>query len=731
MSASLPGPTRRGFLKGTGTLSFAFLSSGSVAILGRSAGAQSMPVGQINAWVTITPDDRVTIMFGGAEMGQGASTALPMIIAEELDADWSTVTSKQVRNDLAGVYGNPAIGGILYTAGSYTVEGYFPGLRQAGAQARQILSQMAAAHWGVPAEEVTTRQGAVLHEVSGRTMRYGEVVALPEPITTVGEVAEDSLKPRSEWTIIGTDVDRLDIPAKTTGATIYSIDIDVPDMVHAVQLLAPVEGETPTIHSDAAARAVDGVIDVIALQNSVAVLAQSFWAAVAGRDALDVTWSETSPFRDADSEVELQSLATVVDDMTADAVVWESRGDEAADYVAGNVISAHYTTEHVYHAQMEPLNAVAAVDEDGLGAEVWIGTQSQTVSVAVAAAVLGTTSDRIRLHALQMGGAFGRRTWFAREMLRDTLILSRAVGRPVKLVWTREDDVKQGWLRAATVHRLDAILDDSGALTAVRHRIAAPSTFQFVQPDRWNSGVGRDPLIMEGSESRDYNIPNFRAEHLLVPRVSRLSAWRGIGWGPVCFARECFIDELAAQAGTNPVGFRRRLLANSPRALDVFEAAVSMSGFGNAPEGRAHGIAFAGYKSSFASGVAEVSYEGERLRVHRFWAAVDSGTVIHPQSYLSQVEGGILFGLSSVLAERSSFTEGQIDQSNFYDYEPIRMYEVPEIDVQIIDSGNPPSGGGEIGVPMAAPAIANALRALTGTGPDRLPFPRLAKRERR
>ncbi|WMT91931.1 molybdopterin cofactor-binding domain-containing protein [Pelagibacterium sp. H642] len=724
MSASLLGPTRRGFLKGMGALSFAFLSGGTVAVFGRSAEAQSMPGGRINAWVTITPDDRMTILYGGAEMGQGVSTALPMIIAEELDADWSTVTSEQVGNDLAGVYGNPATGGILYTAGSYTVEGYFTALRQAGAQARQILRQMAAAHWGVPAEEVTTRQGAVLHDASGRTMSYGQVAALPEPVTTVGEVAEDSLKPRSDWTIIGTDVERLDIPDKTTGATRYSIDVDVPEMVYAVQLLAPVEGETPTVNSDAAARAVDGVVDVIALPNSVAVLARSFWAAVAGRDALDVTWSETSPFRNADSEVELENLASVVDDMTADAVVWESRGDEAADYAAGNVISAHYTTEHVYHAQLEPLNAVASVDDDGLGAEIWIGTQSQTVSVAVAAAVLGTTPDRIRLHAMQMGGAFGRRTWFAREMLRDALILSRAVGRPVKLVWTREDDVKQGWLRAATVHRFDAILDDAGTLTAMRHRIAAPSTFQFVQPDRWDPEVRMDPLIMEGSETRDYDIPDFRAEHLLVPRVSRLSAWRGIGWGPVCFARECFIDELAGQAGSDPVDFRRRLLANSPRALNVLEAAVSMSDFGNAPEGRAHGIAFAGYKSSFASGVAEVSYEGERLRVHRFWAAVDPGLVIHPQSYRSQVEGGILFGLSSVLAERSSFTQGQIDQNSFYDYQPIRMYDVPEVEVRLIDSGNPPGGGGEVGVPMTAPAIANAVRALTGAAPDRLPFSR-------
>lgn len=724
MTRSLTNPTRRGFLKGTGALSFALFGSGGIAVMNTPADAQAFQGGQINAWVTITPDDRITIMYGGAEMGQGSSTALPMIVAEELDADWSRVSSEQVGNDTAGVYGNPAIGGILYTAGSYTVEGYFNGLRQAGAQARQILRQTAAAHWGVPAEEVSTRQGAILHAASGRTMRYGEVASLPVAAAPVGEIADADLKQRADWSIIGTDVERLDIPDKTTGATRYSIDVDLPDMLYAVQLLAPVEGETPIVNSDAAARAVDGVVDVIPLENSVAVLARSFWAAVNGRDALDVTWSETSPFRSAGSETELADLASLVDDMSADGAVWETRGDEAADFASESAVTAHYTTEHVYHAQMEPLNAVAWVDGDGLGAEVWLGTQSQSVSVAIATAVLGTTPDRIRLHALQMGGAFGRRTWFAQELLRDALILSRNAGRPIKLVWTREDDVKQGWLRAATVHRFDAVLDDAGTLTALRHRVAAPSTFQFVQPARWDPEVRRDPLIMEGSESRDYAIPYLRTEHLVAPRVSRLSAWRGIGWGPVCFARECFIDELATRAGSDPAGFRRKLLANAPRALTVFEAAIAMSDFGNAPKGRAHGIAFAGYKTTYGTGVAEVSYEDEQLRVHRFWAAIDPGLVVHPQSYHSQVEGGILFGLSSVLRERSSFTRGQIEQSNFYDYEPVRMSDIPEIEVQLIDSGNPPTGGGEIGVPMAAPAIANALRALTGKAQRRLPFVR-------
>lgn len=715
--------TRRGFLKGASALSFAFLATGGVALLPPTAEAQSTADARINAWVTITPDNRTTIMFGPAEMGQGVNTALPMIIAEELDADWSTVSSEQVSSDPAGVYGNPNAGGILFAAGSSSVEGYFSHLRQAGAQARQILIQIAAAHWGVPAGEVTTRRGTVSHAASGSSMLYGDVAALPRSAWPSGEMPEAELKPRAEWTIIGTDVERLDIPDKTTGKTVYSIDVEVPGMVYAVELLPPVEGETPTLNSDAATRAVDGVVDVIVMDHAVAVLALSFTSAVAGRDALNVSWTETSPFRNANSADELTALAGAADDMSADAVVWASRGNIPGNFNGADIVTGRYTTEHVYHAQMEPLNAVVSVDADGMGAEIWLGTQSQTASIMVAAAVLRTTPDRIRFHAMQMGGAFGRRTVFAREQMRDALLLSRASGRPVKLVWTREDDVKNGWLRPATVHRLDAAVDAEGYPTALRHRIASPSVFQFAMPDRWNPETRRDPLVMEGSESSDYAFPAFQAEHVLVPRQSRLSAWRGIGWAPNCFARECFLDELADRAGIDPVSYRRKLLAGSPRALAVLDAAVEMADFGNAPEGRAHGLAFAGYKKTLATGVAEVSYEGEQLRVHRFWAAIDPGVVIHPQAYRAQVEGGVMFGLSSVLRERSTFTGGQIDQNNFYDYEPIRMSDIPEIEVRFVESGEAPSGGGEIGVPMTAPAIANALRALTGMAGTHLPFP--------
>lgn len=715
-------PTRRVFLSGTGAVGFALLASGSVTLFGGYAEAQVTDETDINGWVEIHADGSILIRFGAAEMGQGVNTSLPMIVAEELDADWSRVSVEQVSADPDGIFGNPGFGGMLFSAGSSSIEGYFTVLRLAGANVRQVLIHTAAAHWGVAPETLTTDTGYVV-KADGERLDYGEVIRLPAPSVAIDQVTEADLKPRADWRIIGTDKDRLDIPGKARGESIYSIDVRLPGMLYAAQLLAPVEGEIPSVVSDQASRQVAGVTDIVPLRNSVAILAETWESALAARDLLQVEWSETSRFRKADSSLEMSELVNAAESGEGDVIVWEDRGDAAKALAAGGQIhTAQYQTVHVYHAQMEPLNAVASVDDDGLGAEVWLGSQSQTVSIGVAAGVLGTTPDRIKMHAMQMGGSFGRRTVFARDLLRDALLLSRHAGRPVKLMWTREDDVKNGWLRPPTAHRLDAVLDVDGNITAMRHRVAAPSILEFAIPNRWNPDVRRDHLVMEGSESTDYAIPDFRAEHLLTPRRSRVAAWRGIGWAPNCFARECFLDELAQAAGSDPVAFRRRLLRESPRGLAVLNAAVEMSNFGTAPEGRALGISFAGYKATMGTGVAEVSVEDGRFRVHRFWAAVDPGVAIHPQNYRAQVEGGILFGLSSLMRERTTFTGGVIDQNNFYDYEPIRIDEIPEIEVQIVESGVHPSGAGEIGVPMTGAAVANALRNLTGKAPSALPF---------
>lgn len=718
--------SRRGFLASAGALSFAVMASGTVKVLSGEALAQDAGALSANAWVSIHRDDQVTIRFGSTEMGQGVMTSLPMILAEELDADWSKVIVEQVHQGDASVYGNPATGGLLFTAGSSSIAGYFDIMRRAGAGARRVLIHSAAAEWNVPVAEVTTEPGVVRHSASGRRLTFGEITALPRIVTDVPEITAADFKPRSAYRLIGSNVERRDIPGKTRGEAVYSIDVRVPGMVYAAQLLAPVEGEIPTTVVDSEARAVPGVIDVVRLRNSVAVVAERWETALKARELLKVEWSTTSPFRSANSEVDLAATVAAANDAAREATSWEARGNAVAALTSGRgqTIEADFITEQTYHAQMEPLNAVASVDPDGKGAEVWLGTQSQSVSIAAAAQTLETTPDRIRFHAMQMGGAFGRRTFFARDNLHDALVLSRQVKRPVKLMWTREDDVKNGWLRPLTAHKIQAALNDKGEVIAFRHRVASPSILEFAAPPRWARANNRDVLVMEGTESLDYDVPDFLAEHVIIPRRSRISAWRGIGWVPNLFARECFIDELAEAANSDPVTFRQQLLAKSPRGRKVLDELVAMSNFGNAPQGRAHGISFAGYKATIGAGVAEISLDRQsgQIRVHRFWAVVDPGIAIHPQNLEAQAEGGIIFGLSGLLKERATIAQGEIQQNNFYDYEPFRMNEIPEVAVRIVESGAAPSGAGEIGVPMTGAAVANAFHALTGKRVRTMPF---------
>jgi isoquinoline 1-oxidoreductase beta subunit len=342
----------------------------------------------------------------------------------------------------------------------------------------------------------------------------------------------------------------------------------------------------------------------------------------------------------------------------------------------------------------------------------------------VATQVLGTTPEKIRINLLQMGGGFGRRTMFTRELLRDALLLSRQVQRPVKVLWTREDDVRNGWFRPATAQVLRAALGQDGRIQAWHHRVACASVMGYYSAENLAKANNRDLFVMEGAELSEYQVPHLLAEHVITQRRARIAAWRGIGAGHNEFASECFVDELAAAANVSPVEFRRRHLAHNPRALAVLDRVVAMSNFGNAPQGRAHGISLAPYKTSIAAGVAEISVDRATgvLRVHRFWAAVDPGLVIQPRNLIAQVEGGINWGVSGLLKERITVQAGEVQQSNFHDYQFLRMSEAPEIQIEIVPSSAPPSGAGELGVPMTGAAVANALFALTGRRIRHMPF---------
>lgn len=718
--------TRRRFLQSASALTFAIGSAGLVTVsrAGANETAQKAAGTEITAWVRIDTDNRVHLVFPSTEMGQGSSTALPLILAEELDADWDKVEIDQLHRDDRS-FGNPIFGNILYTAGSTAVYGYFDSLRIAGAQARRILMRAAAKSWDVPMSEVTTKPGVVLHEASARRMTFGEIAALPIDDLSVPEVTEADLKPASSLRLIGSDLPRRDIPAKSSGRETYAIDVQVPDMLFATVQRAPVEGAKAAEIEDNDALAVPGVLQVLTLPDGVAVVAERLEAALAGKERLAITWTATEAEGAADSETTLLDYAAALKDPTAERAVWSEAGD--ADTIistADRIVEAEYLSDYAYHAQIEPMAAVASVDRDGLGAEVWVGTQTQTWSIRTVTETLGTTADRVRLHAMTMGGSFGRRTALQQEYLSDALLISREMKRPVKLVWTREDDVKNGCLRPAAVQRLRAGLTADGALSGWEHRVATPSVIAYFNQLRWEQVRPKDIISMRGSESQFYSLPDMRAEHILTERHARLAPWRGIGASYTSFAAEAFMDELALEARKDPVAFRMALLTSNPRGQKLLRKVAEMADWERPRERSALGVSFAGYGDSMAAGIAEIALDRESgvITVPRFWTAVDAGLIVAPDNALAQIEGGIVFGLSSSLKERITISDGEIEQSNYYDYEILRANEVPEIEIHLEESDARPTGIGEVGTPMVAAAVANAFHALTGRRLRHLPF---------
>lgn len=713
---------RRRFLQSASALTFAIGSYGIVAV-SRTSAHDTASTG-ISAWVRIGADDRVHVIFPSTEMGQGSSTALPLILAEDLDADWDKVVVEQLNRDDRS-FGNPIFGNILYTAGSTGVYGYFDSLRIAGAQARHILMRAAATTWGVPTAEVTTEPGAVLHEASARRLSFGEIAAQPIDDLSVPELSVADLKPLSSFRLIGSDLPRRDIPAKSKGRETYAIDVRVPGMLFATVQRAPVEGAKVAGIEDSDALAVPGVVQILTLPDGVAVVAERLEAALAGKERLEVTWTGAEAEGTADSDTTLLDYAAALKDPTAERATWSEAGDAASAIAdAERVVEAEYLSDYAYHAQIEPMAAVASVDRDGLGAEVWVGTQTQTWSMRTVTETLGTTADRVRLHAMTMGGSFGRRTALQQEYLSDALLISREMKRPVKLVWTREDDVKNGCLRPAAVQRLRAGLTADGALSGWEHRVATPSVIAYFNQLRWEQVRPKDIISMRGSESQFYALPDKHAEHVVTERHARLAPWRGIGASYTSFAAEAFMDELALEARKDPIAFRMALLASNPRGQKLLTRVAEMADWERPRERTALGLSFAGYGDSMAAGIAEIALDRESgvITVPRFWSAVDAGLIVSPDNALAQIEGGIVFGLSSSLKERITISEGEIEQSNYYDYEILRANEVPEIEIHLEKSEHRPTGIGEVGTPMVAAAVSNAFHALTGKRLRHLPF---------
>jgi isoquinoline 1-oxidoreductase subunit beta len=713
---------RRDFLKTSAAgLSFAFtLAADPRALIGEAAAADA-PL-SASAWITIATDGAITIVSPAAEMGQGSFTTLPLIIAEELDADWSKVRPvlPPAWDDKA--YGNPAYGGTFQTSASASVHGYFKALRIAGAQARRVLLDAVAAKWNVPVSELSTEPSVVVHKASNRRMSYGEIASFAKAPAELPKIDEKDLKPTASFRLIGKDVPRVELPTKVTGAAKYAQDVQVPGMVYAAVLQSPYFGGAPETVDDSAARKVSGVTDVVKLPDGVGVIGTSVEATQAAKALLKVTWGD-APGAKHDSERALEEFAAVGRDKSREGVPYDKVGDaKAAMAKAARVFRGEYRTRYVYHAQMEPLSATASVSPDGKSAEIWAGTQGATGLLNQAAALLQTDRSKLTLHQHVLGGGFGRRG--QQEVIMDALRLSKAVGKPVKLVWTREDDLTFGKFRPMTAHHIEAGFDDKGKLVAWHHRIVSESVVAYTAAMAGTRPAPVDRIVMKGSPIPQYPFANKLAEHVIMPGRARLAPWRGVGNGHNAFAAESFLDEIAKDLGKDPIDFRVEISEGVPRMQHLLRTVAEMSDWKRKRDGTALGVATMVKDDTLAAGVAEVSVDraSGKVKVHNVWCAIDAGIAVQPRNIAAQTEGSIVYGLGHVLREKIVIKDGRVLQSNYTDYEVTRMSDVPNIEVKVVSTDNPPTGAGEDGLPVLACAVGNAIATLTGVRLRELPF---------
>jgi len=706
--------TRREFLKISTALGGGLLIGIQVGTLARQAlaateASASAPdtAFEPNVWLTITPDDWVTIRVGSSEMGQGVMTALPMLIAEELDAAW-----ERVRAEFAPVgpaYANPAFG-RQQTGGSRSIRGYWNTLREAGAVGRELLLEAAAQTWGVPAASCHAENGQVTHSETGRSLRYGELAGAAARLPVPEAVF---LKEPQQFKLLGRAMLRLDSPAKVDGSAQFGTDVKLPGLLTATVLRCPVYGGKLKTFDDTRAKAVPGVRRVVAISSGVAVVADHFWAALQGRDALEVEW-DPGPDAQLNSEAITARLAELVDSGTVGRN--DGNADQALDN-AGRRVEAVYEVPYLAHACMEPMNCTAHVRADGC--DIWVPTQGQTRTHDTAVRLTGLPPDKVQVHTTYLGGGFGRRG--EQDFVIDAIETSRAAGAPVKVMWTREDDIRHDYYRPATYNRLAAALNEQGMPIAWRHRIAGPSISQ--RDSRARETSGEDFSATEGALNLPYAIPSIRVSYARVNSAVPVGYWRSVASSQNAFITECFLDEVAAAGSKDPYKLRRQLLAGQPRLRRVLELAADKAGWDTpAAAERFRGIAVAESFGSYVAQVAEVSIDRGRVRVHRVVCAIDCGMIVNPDTIVAQMESGIVYGLTAALKGEITIENGRAVQSNFDSYPLLRLDECPDIEVYIVPSLEAPGGVGEPGTPPIAPAVANAVFAATGKPVRRLPI---------
>jgi isoquinoline 1-oxidoreductase beta subunit len=721
-------PSRRGFLKGAGTLAGVFILGAYVPFKGdhvpfRSAPVEDpVPVPQAafdpNVFLKIGADDSVTIISKHFEMGQGVTTGLATLIADELEADWSKVRFEFAPAD-ARLYNNLLFGPVMGTGGSSSMAESWVQMRQVGAAARMMFIAAAAAKWSVPATEIKVQKSVVSHVRSGRKATFGELAADAMHVSVPKEVA---LKPPQARELIGTRVPRLDSPGKTTGKAIFALDIRRPGMLTAVLKRPDVFGAKVVSFDATDARKVAGVVDVVQISTAVAVLANDTWSAMRGRDALKVVWDT--------SAAETRSSAEILDEYrqlaTSQGLTAINRGDAVAGVThAAKTHEAEFTFPYLAHAPMEPLNGTIEVRSDG--AEIWLGSQIQTVDQMVTAHVLGLKPEQVKVNTLLGGGSFGRRANPVGDWARELAEVGKAInGRaPVHLIWTREDDIKGGFYRPMVLHRVRAGLDANGRIAGWQHKVVSKSIFTGTAFEQMAVKDGLDHSTVEGIVDTPYRIENFAVDVHNAKSPVTVLWFRSVGHTHTGHVMETTIDELAYLAGKDPVAFRLDLLAEQPRDAAVVRLVAEKAGWNNPWHGglgRGRGIAYHHSFNTRVAMVAEVLVTSPTIKVERIVAAVDCGVPINPDVITAQIEGAIGFALAVALRNQVTLKQGIVQQSNFDDYEPTRIREMPQVEVHIMKSEEPPSGIGEPGVPPLAPAIGNAIFAATGKRLRSLPF---------
>ncbi len=710
--------SRRGFLGQTAGLTLA-LTIVPERFVGPGEAMADAPFAP-NAWLTIAPDGTITVVSPAAEMGQGTFTTVPAIIAEELDADWSKVKPIFPPAWDDKKYGNPEYGMTFQTSASASIRGYFKPARLAGAQARRVLLDAVAAKWNVPASELATEPSVVVHKASGRRISYAEIASFAKAPAELPKVEEKDLKDPKDFRLIGHDLPRVEVPLKVTGRAQYGMDVQVPDMVYAAVLQSPYPGGAPQMVDDAAARKVPGITDIVKLPEGVGVVGDTVEGTQAAKNLLKVTWSTDAVGAHLDSERALADFAAIGRDKSREGVAYTKEGDaKGAMAAAAKVYRGEYRTRYVYHAQMEPMNATASVSPDGKSAEIWTGTQAASGLLNAVAKLLGTERGKLTLNQQFLGGGYGRRG--NHETVLDAVRLAKAVGKPVKLIWSREDDVMFGKFRPMTAHYIEAGLDPKGKVVAWHHRVVAESVVAYTSGD---ATPRQDRIVMKGSPIPQYPIANKLAEHVIEHRGARLSPWRGVGNGHNAFAAESFIDEMAKDLGKDPIAFRLELSEGVPRMQTLLRAVAEMSDWKRARKDTAVGIATMVKDDTLSAGVAEVSVDRAtgKIKVHNVWCAIDAGIAVQPRNIAAQTEGSIIYGLGHVLREKIVIKDGRVKQTNYTDYEVARMSDVPNIEVKVVSTNNPPTGAGEDGLPVLAGAVGNAIARLTGVRLHELPF---------